>query len=106
MGTQPMLQHVQDTRWKSPCENQMLTMHLPFVLLQCLQRGIGGPRPNVNHYFIHCSRKSFAAAAAVVAVTVCFWEPFVEMRDCVYEYVELAFNRVLVMRVFFFFFFF
>lgn len=94
-----MLQHVQDTRGKSPRKNQMLTMRSPFVLLQRLQRGIGGPRPNVNRYFIHCSRKTLAAAAAVVAVTVCFREPFVETRESVYKYVELAFNCVLVMRV-------
>lgn len=99
MGTQPTLQHVRDTRGKSPCKNQMLTMRLPFVLLQRLQQGIGGPRPNVNHYFIHCSRKTLAAAAAVVAVTVCFREPFVETRESVYRYVELAFDCVLVMRV-------
>lgn len=101
MGTQPMLQHVQDTRWGSPHARIRCSQCAcpSFCLLQRLQRGIGGPRPNVNHYFIHCSRKTLAAAAAVAAVTVCFRKPFVETREGVYKYVELAFNCALVMRV-------
>lgn len=88
-------------RAKSNAHNTLL-----FVSLPRLQRRIGGPRPNVNHYFIHCSRKTLAAPAAAV----CFREysttafGHLSKRERVYKYVELVFLFLGHERASFFFF--